>query len=168
MMTRRGTTTTSNTCTNDIEALTEIQDVMKEFFHSNQDFLENVLTLQERSHEKNSFEDEVLGVLVLENFKPPPLVKFDGKSDPHEHISAINTDMVIIDTSSSLKCTILSITFKEASLRCHFSMTSYQEQSRKPVHQISMNKHQNVSTNNLFNVLQGHAESLREYLAHFN
>lgn len=46
--------------------------------------------------------DEIWEVLVLEGFKPPSLAKFDGHNDPYEHVTSINTHMVITRVPDSL------------------------------------------------------------------
>lgn len=56
--------------------------------------------------------DEIWGAQMLEKFKLPPLVTFDEKRDPRKHIIAINTLMEIIGIVDSLKCKLLSSTFK--------------------------------------------------------
>lgn len=64
-------------------------------------------------------------------------------------------------------------TLKEAVLRWYMSLpkhyvTSYQDLTKKLIHQFSANKHHKVSTTSLFNVRQGQEETLKEYLARFN
>lgn len=46
---------------------------------------------------------EILDALVLEGLKPHPLTSFDGKSDPQEHITILNTQMVIVGATDSLE-----------------------------------------------------------------
>lgn len=48
-----------------------------------------------------------------------------------------------------------------------FLVTSYQDLCRRMIHHFSANKYIKMSTTSLFNVLQGHSESLQEYLARF-
>ncbi|XP_050895535.1 uncharacterized protein LOC127102173 [Lathyrus oleraceus] len=81
--------------------------------------------------------------------------------------------MEIIGDSDSLKCKFMDDTFKEGALRWYmslprFSIVSYQDSTKMMVQDFSANKHRKVSTTSLFNVRQGHSESLREYLARFN
>lgn len=40
------------------------------------------------------------------------VAKLDGHGEPYEHVASINTQMTIIRASDSLKCKILSDTFK--------------------------------------------------------
>lgn len=80
----------------------------------------------------------ILSPPVPDNFKPPSLVTFDRKSDPHEHVTFINTHMAIISLTYSLKCKLLSRTIKEENLRWYmtlpnFFVTSYQDLSMKVV-----------------------------------
>jgi hypothetical protein len=60
---------------------------------------------------------EIWGAPVPENFKPPHLSVFDGKSDPMEHVTAFNTRMVVVRAPDSLKCKLLVGTFSDAALR---------------------------------------------------
>jgi hypothetical protein len=116
---------------------------------------------------------EIWDAPVPENFKPPHLSVFDGKSDPMEHITAFNTRMAVVGAPDSLKCKLLAGTFSDAALRWYmnlprFSILSYQDMTRKLTQQFSASRHRKVSATSLFNVRQGHNESLRDYLARFN
>jgi len=113
---------------------------------------------------------EIWNALVPENFKPPSLSSFDGKSDPMEHITPFNTQMALLGVSESLKCKLLSGTLKEAALKWYmnlprFSVVGYQDMTRKIIHQFVASKHHKVSSTGLFNVHQGPNKSRREYLA---
>lgn len=99
-------------------------------------------------------------------------MSFNGKTDTREHIIAINNQMSIVGTYDSLKCKLMVGTFKEVALRWYmslprFSIINYQDLSKKMVQHFSASKHRKVSTTSLFNVRQGHAESLREYMERF-
>lgn len=50
---------------------------------------------------------EIWEAFVLENIKLPSLAKFDGRSNPYEHTTSINTQMDIIGAPNSLKCKIM-------------------------------------------------------------
>lgn len=58
---------------------------------------------------------------VHEGFKPPSLVKFDDLSDPYEHVTSINTHMIIIGASDSLKWKLLSGTSKDTTFMVYRS-----------------------------------------------
>lgn len=60
-----------------------------------------------------------------ENFKLTSLVAFQKKSDPLEHNTATNIYMEIIGVIDSLKYNILSITFKEVTLRWYNTCISF-------------------------------------------
>lgn len=71
-------------------------------------------TLQQNQHQPKDKEleymidplhltTEIRDDQVPDNFKPPPLVTFDIKSDPHKHIITINTQITIIITTNLLK-----------------------------------------------------------------
>lgn len=123
MVTEQGTTMCSNTDNGDQKTLAEMRVTMNELYRFNRTLKVNVITLQERHHKDFQVKDAILDhqllsyeiwdAPVIENFKPPTMVKFDGKSNPEEHIVAINTKMVTICTSNSLKCKLLSDTSKE-------------------------------------------------------
>jgi hypothetical protein len=49
-----------------------------------------------------------------------------------------------------------------------FSILSYQDMTRNLIQQFSANRHRKFPATSLFNVRQGHNESLRDYLARFN
>lgn len=77
---------------------------------------------------------EIWNVPVPENFNPPPLSSFDGKSDPAQRITAFNSHMTIVGAPESLKCNLLSETLMEAALWWYtnlscFSIVSYQSYS---------------------------------------
>ncbi|MCI41422.1 hypothetical protein A2U01_0062655, partial [Trifolium medium] len=59
---------------------------------------------------------EIWDALVPENFKVPNLPSFDEKTDPLEHLIAVDTQTAIIGVSEPLKCKLLSGTFKDAAL----------------------------------------------------
>lgn len=54
---------------------------------------------------------------VRNNFKPPSVMMFNGKSDTQDHIIAINTQMVTIKATDFLKYKLMKEALKEASLR---------------------------------------------------
>jgi hypothetical protein len=116
---------------------------------------------------------EIWDAPVPEGFKPPHLSAFDGKSDPMEHVTAFNACMAVVRAPDSLKCKLLAGTFTDAALRWYmnlprFSIFSYQDMTRKLIQQFSASRHRKVPAISLFNVRQGHNESLRDYLARFN
>lgn len=116
---------------------------------------------------------EIWGAPVPENFKPPHLSVFDGKSDPMEHITTFNTSMAVVGAPDSLKSKLLAGTLSDAALRWYmnlprFSILNYQDMTRKLIQQFSASRHRKVPATTLFNVRQGHNESLRDYLARFN
>lgn len=116
---------------------------------------------------------EIWGAPVPENFKPPHLSAFNGKSDPMEQVTTFNTRMAIVGAPDSLKCKLLAGTFSDAALCWYmnlprFSILIYQDMTRKLIQQFSASRHRKVPATTLFNVRQGHNESLREYLAKFN
>lgn len=91
---------------------------------------------------------------VLENFKPPPLSSFDGKSDPRVHIISINNQMAIVGASDSLKCKLMMRMFKDVALCWYMSLprlsiTGYQDLTRKMVQHFSANKHRKVTYHQL-------------------
>jgi len=73
----------------------------------------------------------------------------------------------------SLKCKLLAGTLIDVALRWYmnqprFSIVSYQDMTKKLIHQFSASRHSKVSTTSLFNVWQEQNESLRSYLARYN
>jgi len=114
---------------------------------------------------------EIFNTPFPDNFKPPHLSTFDGRGDPMEHVTAFNTRMAVVGAADSLKCNLLDGTFSDAALRWYtsllrFSIISYQDMVRKLSQHAS--RHRKVSSNSMFNVRQGHSESLRAYLGRFN
>ncbi|XP_058750890.1 uncharacterized protein LOC131623912 [Vicia villosa] len=98
---------------------------------------------------------------------------YDGKSDPQEHVIAINNQMEVIAPTESLKCNLMAGTWKDVALRWYMilpqqSISSYQDLTKKLVQHFSAVRRRKVSTTILFTVRQGPSESLREYLARFN
>lgn len=74
--------------------------------------------------------------MSLKSSNLPFLAKFDGRSDPCEHVASINTQMTIIGASDSLKRKLLSGTFRDATLqwymgRLRASIINYQELVKK-------------------------------------
>lgn len=81
--------------------------------------------------------------------------------------------MAIIGAPDSLKCKLLSGTFREATLRWYMGLpratiNNYQELVRKLVHQFNASLHQKMSITIMFNICQGPLESLRDNLTRFN
>lgn len=94
---------------------------------------------------------------VPEGFKLSSLAKFNGSSDPCEYVVSINMQMVITREPDSLKCKLLSDTFREAALRWYMglpraSINSYREFVIKLVHQFSARRHLKMSITSLFNI----------------
>jgi len=123
--------------------------------------------------EPQALSTEIWVAFVPENFKPPHLSSFDGKSDPIEHVTTFNSRMPVVGAADSLKCKLLARTLTDATLRLYmnlppFSIQSYQDMMRKLIQQFSASRHRKLLATNLFNVRQGYNESLREYLARFN
>jgi hypothetical protein len=100
---------------------------------------------------------KILGAPFPENFKPPHLSIFDGKSDPMEHVTAFNTRVAVVGAPDSLKCKLLADTFSDAALRWYmnlprFSILSYPDMTRKLIQQFSASRHHKVPVTSLFNV----------------
>lgn len=84
----------------------------------NRTLQDNVQALQTQSVQEGSTEEEPLDFRPLfkviwddqapENFKPPSLISFNSKTDPHEHFIAINNQILILGASASLKCKNMS------------------------------------------------------------
>lgn len=65
------------------------------------------------------FLEVIWGDQVLEDFKPPYLSSFDGKSNLREHIISINNQMEIVGDSDFLNASLL----RECSKMWHFAAT---------------------------------------------
>lgn len=92
---------------------------------------------------------------------------------PYEHIAFINTKMDINGAYNSLKCKLISNTFRDITLRRYMglprlSITNYWDLEKKLVHRLILSRHKEMSTTSLFNIFPGTFESLRKYLSHFN
>lgn len=151
--------------------------------HYNENLHDIVQTLQSQTGRDNAFEEEPLDFNSLaesvwddamsENFKSPPFTFFDGKSDPQEHIIFVNSQMAMVGASGSLKCKLMTGTFKDIVLRWYMSLSrssfiGYQDLTRNMVQNFAAIKHRKVSTTSLFKVCQGPSESMWEYMAQFN
>src|SRR4051812_36640045 len=64
-----------------------------------------------------SISEGIWEMFVPKGFKLSYLAKFDGRDDPYEHVTSINTQKTIIETSNSPKCKLLSDTFRDATLQ---------------------------------------------------
>lgn len=89
---------------------------------------------------------KIWGTHVLEVWKPHSLAKFDKCSDLYEHVASINTQMAIIGALDSLKCKLLSITFRDDVMWLYMvipraSIACYQELVNKLVHQFTSIPH---------------------------
>lgn len=128
-------------------------------------------------NELNAFDpqpllDDIWKESLLENFKPPSLAKFDECSDPYKHVTSINTQMATIGATNSMKCKLLSCTFRDATMRWYtclsqVSLTSYLNLVKKLIPQFTASRHRELTSTSLFNILPCPLESLREYLTHF-
>lgn len=110
-----------------------------------------------------SLKRDIRGPIPM-GFKPTSLAKFDGCSDPYEHIISINTQMAIIRVPDSLKCNMLSRNFREVSLRWymglpHATINSCQKLLKKLVYQFFASLHRKMSSTSLFNIHQCLPES---------
>lgn len=104
--------------------------------------------------------DKIWEATIPKGIKPPSFPKFDGCSGPYEHVASINTQMTIIKAPESLKCKLLSNTFKDDALRWYMGLPwafliSYQEFVKKHIHQFSAIHYKKMLTTNLFNIQQG-------------
>lgn len=111
----------------DPNAIAEMHFAMEELHCQNQNLENNVLNIQQCQQETTPtkemklqdlqpLSDKIWEAPVHEGFKPLPLAKFDGCSDPYEHVASINMQMTIIGESDYLKCKLLSKNFRDASL----------------------------------------------------
>lgn len=94
---------------------------------------------------------------VPEGFMPPYLSKFYGCSDPYNHVSAINTQLTIIRVLDTLKCKLLSVTFRDATLQWYMDLpqasnANYQKLEMKLRHQFIFSRHKKMSTTSFFNI----------------
>lgn len=101
------------------------------------------------------------------------MAKFDGRSNPYEHVTSTKTHMAIIGAPDSLKLKLLSRISRDATLRLYIdipqpSISSYQQLVKNIVHHFVASRHKKMSIMKLFNIRQGPSESFREYLARFN
>jgi len=113
---------------------------------------------------------EIWNAPVPEGFKCPSLSSYDGKSDPVEHITSFNTRMDVLMAPDPFKCKLLAGTLIDVALRWYmnqprFSIVSYQDMTKKLIHQFCASRHHKVSTTSFVNVRQEQNESLRNYLA---
>lgn len=101
---------------------------MDELHNKNQSLEDNIQNIKQHQQEAIPIEemevldhqplsDKICEAFVSEGFKPSTLVKFDAHGDPYKHVASINTHMTIIWGYKSLKCKLLSGTFKEAALQ---------------------------------------------------
>ena len=163
--------------------MAQLLAMMETMRQQNEALQDSVQTLQQQTQVEDEQEEEELEPQPLsheiwddqvpKNFKPPSLVSYDGKTDPQEHVIAVNNQMAIVTPSDSLKCKLIAGTFKDVALRWYmslprFSITSYQDLTKKLIHHFSARKRRRVSTTTLFGVRQKQSESLHEYLARFN
>lgn len=163
--------------------ITQLLAVVEALRQQNEVLQDSIQVLQTQSLQDGDTEEDPLDSQPLseaiwndqvpENFKPPSLVPFNGKTDQQEHIIAINNQMLVVGAFDSLKCKIMARTFKEGALRwcmipSQFLIISYQVLTKKMVQYFSASKHRKVSTTSLFSIRQKHAESLREYMVRFN
>ena len=155
--------------------ITQLLAVVEALCQQNETLQDSVQVLQTQSLQEGDAEEDPLNSQSLsksiwddqvpENFKPPLLVSFNGKTYPHEHIIAMSHQMAIVRVSDSLKCKLMVRTFKEGALRWFMnlprcSVISYKDFTKKMVQHFSASKHTKVSTNNLFNVRQGYSNPL--------
>src|ERR1051325_7567974 len=164
--------------------LTQLLAMIDDLRQHNETLQDNVQALQLKSldeaeeQEAEPLEPQPLSQAIWEdafpdNFKPPVLASYDGKTDPQEHIIAVNNTMALIGEADSLKCKLMADTFRESALRWYmglprFSVVSYQDFNRKIIQQFSANRYRKVANTSLFNVRQRPSESLRDFMARFN
>lgn len=157
--------------------LTQLLAMMEVLCQQNEILQDSIHILQTQSQQDGNANEELMDSQPLfeaiwddqvpENFKPPWLVSFDGKIDPHEHIVAINNQMAIIGASGSLKCKLMTSTLKEEAMRWYmslprFSIVSYQNLTKEMVQHFSASRHRKVLTTSLFNVSSKGTRSLSE------
>lgn len=153
---------------------------MDEFCLHNQTLKDDVNNIRQCEHKSNPLgdmetldphqvSDSIWGELVPEGFKSPSLAKFNGPSDPYEHVAFINTQLVIVGASDSLKCNIFSCTFRDTTLQWYMglsriSISNYQKLVKKILHQFATSRHKKISTTSVFYIQQGPSKSIRDYL----
>ena len=132
--------------------MAQLLAMMETMRQQNEALQDSMQTLQQQSQVEDEPEEEELEPQPLsheiwedqvpENFKPPSLTSYDGKTDPQEHIIAINNQMAIVAPSDSLKCKLIAGTFKDVALRWFMSLpqlsiTSYQDLTKKLIQHFS-------------------------------
>lgn len=106
-------------------------------------------------------------MLVLENYKPPSLAKFDGHNELYEHVASTNTQMDIIGAPGSLKCKLLYGTFRDITLRWYIGfprpyVIRYQDLVKKLVNLFATRKRKKMTSTSLFNIHQGPSNSFSQ------
>lgn len=168
MVNRRASTLTLEDTigSGDADALTKMRATIDKLRHHNQTFEDNDYNIRQCQQESNLTEEmeffgpqllsyDIWGALVLEDFKPPSLTKFDGRRDPYEYVASINIQMAFIGEPNYLKCKRLTDTFKDVIFTWYMglprtSINSYQELLKKLVHQSATSRHKKMSITNLF------------------
>lgn len=141
--------------------ITQLLVVVEALRQQNEALQDSVQVLQTQSLQDGDTKEEPLDPQPLseviwddqvpENFKPSSLVSFNGKTDPQQHIIAINNQMVIIGAFDSLKCKLMVRNFLEGDLRWYmslpqFSIISYQDLTKKMVQHFLTSKPRRMST----------------------
>ena len=112
--------------------MAQLLAMMETMRQQNEALQDSMQTLQQQSQVEDEQEEEELEPQPLsheiwedqvpENFKPPSLTSYDGKTDPQEHIIAVSNQMAIVAPSDSLKCKLMAGTFKDVALRWYMSL----------------------------------------------
>ncbi|XP_057444372.1 uncharacterized protein LOC130736573 [Lotus japonicus] len=101
------------------------------------------------------------------------LETYSGKADPKEHLLYFNTKMVIRAASDAVKCRMFPSTFKGTAIAWFMtlprgSITNFRDFSSKFLVQFSARKTKQVTIDNLYNVRQSEAETLKQYVKRFS
>ncbi|XP_057445482.1 uncharacterized protein LOC130737673 [Lotus japonicus] len=119
------------------------------------------------------FSAEVEAVAIPNNMKILVLDSNSGDSDPKDHLLYFNTKMVISTASDAVKCRMFPSTFKSTAMTwfttfMRGSISNFRDFSSKFLVQFSANKVQQVTINDLHNIRQQGAESLKKFMARYN
>lgn len=114
MVNNKATTLDNDESDNEENVVVEMLVVMDDLRCHNQTLEDNVLHIEQRQREANlleeaeiidprSLSDDIWGAPVPRNFKSLSLAKFDGRSNPYEHVTSNNIQMETIGAYDSLK-----------------------------------------------------------------
>lgn len=126
-----------------------------------------------QSLDKNPFTEEIIKAPLPQGFKLPVLDKYDGSSDPIDHVMLYHQNMLIYQESEAALCRAFPSTLTGAAQKWYSKLAPGSIGGFKHLYELFVanfinSKKKMKNSTYLMGVVQRKDEKLKDYLARFN